>query len=155
MPLKACNIIHRLTAPFRHQSQCAHMKKKILTSSLLCLSFICLSGCGPSYYYKYTAPKTEAGISCVKGCQEARTQCRHIQSVEDDSRQAASIANRNIYRSCVIGRTDKDARKYCGASSPYDSNYNDFNFLNPTCEDDFNQCFEICGGGIERILERE
>lgn len=128
------------------------LKIKLRYYSLTFVFFI-LTGCGPSYHYKYSAPKSAEGSSCVQRCTEIRSQCRAASDLEEKNNEALAIANQRSYQSCAAGRSKKDVRKYCSwAGGGFDDTAR-FNFPNDnTCESDFNQCFEICGGSIERIL---
>jgi hypothetical protein len=113
-----------------------------------------LTGCGPSYYYKYSPPKASKGINCVQSCNGARNQCRQVAELELRNERELDLANQRNYQSCAAGRSKKDVKKYCSYNSGGFDNYGSNQFPYPSCEDDFNQCFEICGGTIEKIQER-
>lgn len=109
-----------------------------------------LLGCGPSYYYKYTPPQTSEGVSCVRTCSDERRSCRQLQQVQDQNTRNLFEAKARTYDACRVGRSDKDARKYCSSpnfSFPLES------LSQNSCEDDFNQCYQTCGGTVDRILE--
>ena len=128
------------------------LKIKIIFYSLIFASFT-LTGCGPSYHYKYSAPKGAEGSNCVQRCSEIRNQCRAASDLEEKNNEALAIANQRSYQSCAAGRSKKDVKKYCSWAGGSFSDNTRFDFPNDnTCESDFNQCFEICGGAIERIL---
>lgn len=127
--------------------------KKLSWCSLMLLLFA-VTGCGPSYYYKYAAPSSAEGISCVQRCTATRNTCRQAAVLEQKNAQALAIANERNYQYCAAGRSKEDARKYCGWSGDGFSQYDFNDFPGPSCEDDFNQCFEICGGTIERVLQQ-
>ncbi len=119
------------------------------------ITLLLLAGCGPSYYYKYSAPTTPEGASCIKQCKEARDHCRQLSAIEENNRHALNQANQQNYQACSIGRNKKDIKKYCTSSGYSFDNYASNNFSQPSCEQDFNQCFEMCGGSIERIMQKE
>lgn len=114
-----------------------------------------IAGCGPSYYYKYSPPATPEGASCIQQCKEARNQCRNLSTIEEKNSQVLSQANQLNYQACTAGRTKKDIKKYCNSSGYGFDNYSLNDFSQPSCEEDFDQCFEICGGSIERILQKD
>lgn len=115
---------------------------------------LCMLGCGPSYYYKYTPPRTDEGMTCVQKCFEVRGVCRQLEQARQQSAREVFQANSRAYGACALGRSKKDAKKYCNS-------YNDLSFGNGTvgglsslsCEDDFNQCYQTCGGVVERVLD--
>lgn len=126
----------------------------ILRFAIFSLSLLSLVGCGPSYYYKYSAPESIEGKSCVQRCTETRNQCRQLSDLKERNSQELAAANQRNYQSCAAGRDKKDIKKYCSSDSGGYGNYGFDIFSTPTCKEDFNQCFEICGGSIERILEK-
>ncbi len=113
-----------------------------------------LTGCGPSYYYKYSPPKTTKGIGCVQSCKDTRNQCRQAAELERRSERELALVNQRNYQSCAVGRSKSDVKKYCDFNGGGFDHYSSSQFSQTSCEDDFNQCFEICGGTIEKILER-
>lgn len=123
---------------------------------LCCFIFFTFSlvGCGPSYYYKYSAPTNDVGRSCVQHCAETRNQCRQVSDLKERNSRELAASNQRNYQSCAAGRSKKDIQKYCNSDSRGYGNYGFDNFSDSTCKEDFNQCFEICGGSIERILEK-
>lgn len=109
-----------------------------------------ITGCGPSYYKKYSLPKNTEGSNCVQTCTTVRNQCRQVEDLQQRSKQELALANDRNYQVCANGRSKKDIKKYCNIDA--DNSY--FYYPStPNCEDDFDQCFQICGGTIDRILQ--
>lgn len=112
-----------------------------------------LLGCGPSYYYKFTPPRTAEGMSCVRNCFESRAVCRQIEQARQQSAKEVFEANSKAYDACKLGRSKKDAEKYCSSHNYSFENGVGDRFSSVSCEEDFNQCYQTCGGVVDRVLD--
>lgn len=117
---------------------------------LLCF---CIVACGPSYYYKYTPPVAAESMSCVRTCFETRGICRQLEQAKQQSAREVFEASSRAYGACTLGRSKKDAEKYC-SSHNYSFGDGAFDGVSSiSCEDDFHQCYQTCGGVVERVLD--
>jgi len=139
-----------------------------------CMLFVAatiLSGC--SKQYVYTAPTSEAGITCVSHCQERQAACRDRMLAEaDEAKLQCEKSENKTYRQCTYeaeqayancqetAKTDYYAclkysqnRNACREaacvkeSCKKQSCYQHVSYAQ--CEGDFRSCFQQCGGRIE------
>jgi hypothetical protein len=89
-------------------------------------------------------------MSCAKDCLAERNQCRQVSRLQEQADEAFYQADLRNQRNCAKGRTKKNAREYCDEPSAPPLNFGQTN----TCEGDFDQCYQICGGTIQRTLEK-
>lgn len=127
--------------------------KNLQTFIALCV-LAGLAGCGPSYYYKYSPPRTTEERSCIQSCKDTRNQCRQAAELEQRNERELVLANQRNHQSCAVGRSKSDVKKYCNFHGGGFDNYSFNQFSQTSCKEDFNQCFELCGGTIRKILER-
>lgn len=107
----------------------------------LCGMALLLAGCETQY--TYTPPTTPHGQQCVAKCANQQRVCksREDERVAYEKPQCEHDADVE-YTACLkYAKTDKD-RNACSRNSCYISpNYY-------TCDADFRQCFQICGGTV-------
>ncbi|NQY43899.1 MAG: hypothetical protein HRT87_11215 [Legionellales bacterium] len=112
--------------------------------------FVILSGCGPVYRttYYYNEPPTQRGRECVVKCQKMRQKCEHW--AEQSYQQC--LNRRSLERIATVAITRGD-RTPAFANS-YD---NECQFERArrfeVCLEDFNACFQLCGGVVDSIEE--
>lgn len=127
------------------------MKKNTRTLTPNAASFLAvftlLSGC---YTYQYTPPIGADGLSCVKKCTVERNQCRQVLRVQENNEEAKYQADVKREKECSKGRTKQNARQYCEEPGIPALNFGSSGF----CEDDFDQCYETCGGSIKQVPTR-
>ena len=132
---------------------------------LLLLSVVLLNGCGPSYrtYSHYTPPADTEGRTCALRCEDQRrvcdSQCQaRFESCVEQAKADAKLDYLNAKEhyvdekaSCL--RYNKKGEEGCKhISEPQFSNYIDDAHCRQdcACEPDFERCFQLCGGTIER-----
>lgn len=128
-------------------------KTSILTGAGWYVLFLYLYGCGPSYYYKFTPPRTAEGMGCVQKCFEDRGVCRQLEQARQQSAQDVFEANAKAFDACKLGRSKKDTDKYCSSHNYSFGNGTFDKFSSVSCEEDFNQCYQTCGGIVDRVLD--
>ncbi|MBK0057969.1 hypothetical protein IAE40_04940 [Pseudomonas sp. S44] len=105
-----------------------------------------ISGCGPSYTYRYSPPPSAHGMNCINNCSSERRHCQQLGRLEENSQRALYQAEMRAYQYCKTGKSKKEARHNCyqpsypfGSSSSY------------SCGRDYDSCYMACGGTIQRI----
>lgn len=121
-----------------------------------------LAACAPQYrtFTSYTPPGTEAGRSCISQCLEARRFCRSdveagVQQCRIDAQAAAEAEHEHLMTQYEIDLArfhaglipDLPARPY-PVSPDYGVCNARANSLEARCTEDFDLCFQNCGGTI-------
>ncbi|MDD0974117.1 hypothetical protein [Pseudomonas fontis] len=126
------------------------MGKSPLWRIALLLAVALLSGCGPSYTYRYSPPPSAHGLNCIASCSQQRSHCGQLVRMQESSDRALYQANLNAYQFCQAGKSKKEARRSCYYPSyPYGGG------SSFSCERDYDQCYQGCGGTIQRILNKD
>ncbi|MHC6223509.1 hypothetical protein ACYU03_01755 [Pseudomonas sp. X10] len=108
-----------------------------------------LSGCGPSYTYRYSPPPSAHGMNCINSCSMQRNHCQQMSRLQENSDRALYQANLRAYQHCQAGKSKHDARHSCYYPSyPFNSG------TSYSCERDYDSCYMACGGTIQRILDK-
>ncbi|MFK8331377.1 hypothetical protein M2D63_015330 [Pseudomonas sp. BJa5] len=116
----------------------------------LLLAAALLGGCGPSYSYRYAPPPSMMGMNCINSCATERNHCKQMARLQENSDQALYQANLRSYQHCQAGKSKKDARKSCYYPSyPYNSG------SAYACGNDYDSCYQACGGTITRVLNKD
>ncbi len=102
--------------------------------------------------YEYTPPSTVEGKLCVVQCASVREMCRGNENqraaYKEQSCEQRSDAN---YYVCMNStRHNKELQSQCSKKREYCSEYPDVSH----CNDEYNQCFSVCGGLVQRIIEK-
>ena len=102
--------------------------------------------------YEYTPPATVEGKQCVVQCASVREMCRGNENqraaYKEQSCEQRSDAN---YYVCMNStRHNKELQAQCSKRREYCSEYPDVSH----CNDEYNQCFSVCGGSVQRIVEK-
>lgn len=102
--------------------------------------------------YEYTPPATVEGKQCVVQCASVREMCRGNENqraaYKEQSCEQRSDAN---YYVCMNStRHNKELQAQCMKKREYCSEYPDVSH----CNDEYNQCFSVCGGSVQRIIEK-
>ncbi len=112
--------------------------------------FLFLSGCGPVYRtsYYYNEPETQRGRECVVKCQKMRQKCEHW--AEQSYQQCLNRKSLERIATAAISRGDRQ--------SPFANSYDnecryERNKRFEVCLEDFNACFQLCGGVVDSIEE--
>jgi hypothetical protein len=129
------------------------MRNKItIFSTLVLLSVMLLSGCGPMYEtrYHYTPPTSEKGRHCLIRCQQnqntCKNDCRLRQSqCELNERDKARFKYESYKqdqkdKGLEVAKTLRDFMNSWGSSSCS---------FSCGCLSTYNSCYELCGGKVE------
>ncbi|WP_347903916.1 hypothetical protein [Pseudomonas purpurea] len=117
----------------------------VLSFSLLVL--FTLQGCGPRITYSYSPPETEAGMNCVRECNTQRGQCKMMAQMQASNERALYDAKRMAYDYCS---QNKDKKKRSACVYPF-QNYN----YGDSCGDEYQACYQGCGGIITPIIHQD
>jgi len=123
------------------------MSFKTVVLSFLLFSFSALQGCGPRITYSYSPPDSEAGMRCVRECSTQKSQCKMLADMQANNDRALYDAQRMAYDYCTQN-SDKKKRKAC--IYPH-QNYRYGN----SCFDDYQTCYQGCGGVITPIVHQD
>ncbi|MFK0087133.1 hypothetical protein ACIQUS_07540 [Pseudomonas sp. NPDC090755] len=116
----------------------------------LLLAVALLGGCGPSYSYRYSPPPSMMGMNCINSCATERNHCKQMARLQENSDQALYQANLRSYQHCQAGKSKKDARNSCYYPSyPFNSG------ASYACGNDYDSCYQACGGTITRVLNKD
>ena len=96
-----------------------------------------------STYYQYTPPASHEGKMCINECLKNKSLCM----VSCDKIKAQYDTMDSISKT-IIGVTKKDTT----SSSPSCATY-DKNSCYVRCREDYRECYENCGGKVERVVE--
>ena len=114
--------------------------------SALCV-LLTLQGCGPSVSYVYSPPPDVAGKYCISSCSSQKSQCKTMAQMQSQSQRAVHDAQLTAYNYCRQNG-DKKQRKLCSYPSP-SYHYGGFG---DTCGEDYQACYQNCGGTIRRVV---
>lgn len=124
--------------------------KALCKASLGALALaLLLCGCGPHYEYRYNSPRSDVGRSCVAGCNSEHRQCKRMDQIEQQHKEALYREQQRTAQYCREGKDKKQARSCPQAD--YRLNFRTFS----NCGGDYDRCFLACGGNIEPVLIRE
>lgn len=115
------------------------------------LGLLLLTGC-QTVRYEYTPPVTPEGRQCVVQCSAVREMCRANENQRADYKeQMCEERSEHTYYMCMkrAGRDAKQQEK-CSDKRMYCKEYADVYH----CNDEYNQCFTICGGSVNTIIEK-
>lgn len=116
----------------------------------LLLALALLGGCGPSYSYRYSPPPSMMGMNCINSCATERNHCKQMARLQENSDKALYQANLRSYQHCQAGKSKKEARNSCYYPSyPYNSG------SAYACGNDYDSCYQACGGTITRVLNKD
>lgn len=123
--------------------------RKTFQYSKWCLpaALILITACGPIYDTSYvlTPPKTSAGSDCVSECRYHESTCKRWVR---DRYERCQEYNREESRDCSdrIRREKNRNPKWteCGNVEACDSSES-------TCEAEYRDCFQSCGGKVEEV----
>jgi hypothetical protein len=106
-----------------------------------------IAGC-TTVRYEYQPPPSESGKMCVTQCQGIREVCRgnEINRVQAE-RQSCERRSENVFRDCQRNAKGAEEAKKCYRPACHvPENY-------WRCDESFRQCFEGCGGTIQKFTE--
>ena len=122
-----------------------------MTRYALCALAALTAACatGPQYrtFYDFVPPTTAEGRSCVFQCENTKMQCSQLEEMrvancEDraDYRHGQCMDRaQDAYQRCQQSGNQYCVQSYCAREScSYSSR----------CENQYNRCFEVCGGEI-------
>lgn len=115
-----------------------------LLRPLLLAVLLTLTACGPTVRHVLVPPTSMEGRRCVAQCQNTRQQCEQYNQMAYASCQNNYHLAMHNYRQCV----DAGGGKRCW--QPQSCWQQDHG----RCEGHYRECFELCGGRIDRIVEQ-
>ncbi|NIF17302.1 hypothetical protein [Pantoea sp. Cy-639] len=118
--------------------------------AVVVLAGLSLTGCGPSYSYRYSPPPSAHGMNCINSCSVERNHCQQMNRLQENNQRAVYQAEMRAYQYCQNGKSKKEARRSCYYPSyPYSSG------SSYSCGADYDTCYMACGGTIQRILNKD
>jgi hypothetical protein len=118
------------------------------TRFAIVVAALLFAACDPIYTtdYRYTPPTDKAGKQCLAQCGAARSFCRSAASQEaQNDRLQCDLAARDDYEHCLQsahGDSSKCYRRSCTANPYYG-----------TCESDYRECYQNCGGQVTEVKQ--
>ncbi len=119
--------------------------------SLTLMLLLLLCAC-ETVRYEYTAPATAEGKQCVIQCATVREMCRSNENQRAAYKQQSceQRSDANYYVCMNTTRHNKKLQEKCSEKRDYCSEYSDI----AHCNDEYNQCFSVCGGSVRTIIEK-
>lgn len=112
-----------------------------------------LVACSPIYStrYDYLPPEDANGRACVAMCRSAKSYCSAAaESRADLNRQRCELNAEREYERCLLRSQSDEARQSCHRRPCVDPGVDDAH-----CTDEFNACYEDCGGIVETVRRCE
>lgn len=115
-----------------------------ITGLVLCVLLVACS----TTRYEYHPPATEQGRICVTHCAGVREMCQgnEINRAQSE-RFACEQRSESMYRSCLRKSDNRDESKKCHRAACW-ANENTWR-----CDENYRQCFVVCGGSIHMYKE--
>lgn len=112
---------------------------------------VLVSGC-ETISYRLTPPPTEMGRLCIAQCAGVRETClaREEQKARDERQDCERREERRLRQCLHDAGNDQERRKKCHkySSGCWSSAQTE------NCEAAYRDCYAICGGRIERVVEK-